>query len=90
MIVECLVSHDAFVQSIDTLLMSNLIAFFAHRDIRDIVSQDQILLVHADLAHFSVIVAFLKDNNRVNIIHRKAFYLPNTSADASLAFDATP
>ena len=64
LVVECFRSHFTDVHEIDTLLVSHLIAVFAHGYILHVKSEYQVLVVHTKLAHFAMVVAFLENMKR--------------------------
>ena len=64
MLIECFRSHFTGVFEIDALLVSHLIAVFAHGYILHVKSEYQVLVVHTQLAHFAMVVAFLENMKR--------------------------
>ena len=49
----------------DTLLVAYLVTIFALRYLRYVIDEDQVPVVHANLTHLSLILAFLEENKRL-------------------------
>ena len=60
LVIECFWGHLAVMGRIDAFFVADFIAVFAHGDFGDVESVNEILLVHADLAHLSMVIAFLE------------------------------